>query len=126
MNKSGRIEWVDYAKGITILLVIVGHTCGGVLRGAIYSFHMPLFFILSCFTYKYSKSWIEVRAKAKKSFKHLIIPGLFVFFVDSVFHFFQNGVYFTKELVATFLENRFLALFFFSGWEVNMGGGSNP
>jgi len=56
-----RVEWVDYARGIGILLVVAGHTLGG-LRAAgifadtarlnfvidwIYSFHMPLFFFLS-------------------------------------------------------------------------------
>lgn len=41
-----RIDWIDFAKGITILLVIIGHNVSGPLRGAIFSFHMPLFFIL--------------------------------------------------------------------------------
>lgn len=27
-NKD-RIEWIDFAKGITILLVIISHTVGG-------------------------------------------------------------------------------------------------
>lgn len=40
-----RIEFIDVAKGITILLVIVGHTIPeGLMRTLIYSFHMPLFF----------------------------------------------------------------------------------
>lgn len=50
-----RIDWIDFAKGITILLVIIGHNVSGPLRGAIFSFHMPLFFILSCVTYSWSK-----------------------------------------------------------------------
>ena len=58
-QKSKRIEWIDFAKGITIILTIVGHTVGtgkngSILRGLIFSFHMPLFFILSATTYKYS------------------------------------------------------------------------
>lgn len=48
-----RIDWIDFAKGITILLVIIGHNVSGPLRGAIFSFHMPLFFILSCVTYSW-------------------------------------------------------------------------
>lgn len=46
---------VDILKGIGILLVIIGH-CDlfAVFRSIIYSFHMPLFIILSgyFFTYK--------------------------------------------------------------------------
>lgn len=47
-----RIEWVDIAKGIAILLVVLGHTGLAVgsaryLDAFIYSFHLPLFFVLS-------------------------------------------------------------------------------
>ena len=54
---AARVEWVDYARGIGIVLVVVGHTLGGLknagvlasdpLHDWIYSFHMPLFFLLS-------------------------------------------------------------------------------
>ena len=48
-----RIEWIDFAKGLTILLVVVGHTISnGLIRGSIFSFHMPLFFFLSGITLK--------------------------------------------------------------------------
>jgi fucose 4-O-acetylase-like acetyltransferase len=57
----GRIGWIDAARGIGILLVVLGHTLGGLidsLAGAdapalrwlflgIYTFHMPLFFLLA-------------------------------------------------------------------------------
>lgn len=58
---SARTEWVDYAKGIGIILVVYGHVARGVhaaglpieeswfrlVDSVIYSFHMPLFFFLS-------------------------------------------------------------------------------
>lgn len=59
--RNGRLDWVDYAKGIGILLVVYGHVMIGV-HGAdmnmpewlfnlsndlVYGFHMPLFFLLS-------------------------------------------------------------------------------
>lgn len=45
---GGRLEWIDVARGIGIIAVVIGHvwTHGG-LRDAMYSFHMPLFFLLS-------------------------------------------------------------------------------
>ena len=81
-NKT-RIEWIDFAKGVTILLVIVGHTVqqgknGSVLRALITSFHMPLFFILSGVTFRCSNSIEEFCAKTKKTFRHLIGPALFL------------------------------------------------
>jgi len=57
----GRITWLDSAKGIGIILVVIGHALGGLIDSAlgtrvpgfreaffaIYTFHMPLFFLLS-------------------------------------------------------------------------------
>ncbi len=57
-----RIDWVDCAKGIAIILVLIGHTVTfdtesqRLARGIIFSFHMPLFFILSSLTFKFSES----------------------------------------------------------------------
>jgi fucose 4-O-acetylase-like acetyltransferase len=56
-----RLEWVDYAKGIGIFLVVLGHSLQGLTKSHIlpemawslglehwiYSFHMPLFFFIS-------------------------------------------------------------------------------
>lgn len=56
-----RIEWIDYAKGIGIFLVVLGHVLRGLVDSVgtgyqpelraidqwIYAFHMPLFFLLS-------------------------------------------------------------------------------
>lgn len=55
-----RVEWVDTAKGFATFLVIVGHVVPGLINGGvmpnspeaeflnrwIYSFHMPMFFLL--------------------------------------------------------------------------------
>lgn len=47
--KKKRIEYIDIAKGICILLVVLGHelTWNDALRYFIYSFHIPMFFALS-------------------------------------------------------------------------------
>ena len=43
-----RLDWVDVARGIGIIAVVAGHVwTRGPLRDAMYSFHMPLFFLLS-------------------------------------------------------------------------------
>jgi len=63
-QKDGRILWLDVARGIGIILVVVGHACGGLIDAGldnshqilrsifllIYIFHMPLFFMLAGFT----------------------------------------------------------------------------
>ncbi|WP_219704700.1 acyltransferase family protein, partial [Klebsiella pneumoniae] len=63
MQNVNRNEWVDYAKGFGIVLVVYGHISRGLYNSGIisdtkwfhfidsliYSFHMPLFFFLSWF-----------------------------------------------------------------------------
>ena len=60
-SDGDRVSWVDSARGVGIVLVVVGHTLRGLIGGGlmawgpaarsadawIYSFHMPLFFALS-------------------------------------------------------------------------------
>ena len=72
-NKNeNRIDWVDISKGLGIILVIIGHCVylGGLIHNWIFSFHMPLFFILSgIFIRK-----IKLNSFIKKRFLKLIIP----------------------------------------------------
>lgn len=75
-----RIEWIDICKGLAIILVIIGHSSleTGMafnLKSIIYSFHMPLFFILSGYLF------YNIKDKNKKmsdfiteKIKSLVIP----------------------------------------------------
>ncbi|MET0248640.1 MAG: acyltransferase family protein [Sphingobium sp.] len=53
MNNSGaatgeRLDWIDVARGAGIVAVVLSHMwTQGAMRDAMYSFHMPLFFLLS-------------------------------------------------------------------------------
>lgn len=81
--KSGaRIGWVDVTKGIAILLVIIGHTLtsGGEPWRAVFSFHMPLFFILAGYTFK-AKEWGRL---VPSSAKRLLLPYLLMFLLLAV------------------------------------------
>ena len=70
---SQRVEWIDCAKGITMLLVILGHSVYGSLRGVIFSFHMPLFFIMSCLTYRMSVDMPQLVRKSKKADRKSVV-----------------------------------------------------
>lgn len=78
-RKTKRLMWLDIAKGIACLLVIVGHTVSleSPLRHYIFSFHMPLFFILAGFTFR-PKPWREI---VPSSVKRLLLPYLLVFII---------------------------------------------
>lgn len=70
-----RIDAFDIMKGITILLMIVGHTTGqfASLRNFIFSFHMPLFFVIAGYFFRPLPLWAAVR----KNFRRLYVPYLF-------------------------------------------------
>ena len=68
-----RIKWIDIAKGIGLYLVILGHLVkyGSPVFNWIFSFHMPLFFLVSGITFSYSGNYFF---SIKKTLKNLVIP----------------------------------------------------
>ena len=53
---QGRNYWLDVAKGVTIILMVLGHSSiPDVLSRFIYAFHMPLFFISSGWVTNFTK-----------------------------------------------------------------------
>lgn len=78
----GRIEWIDVAKGIGIILVVFGHCLltGSTARQLIFSFHMPLFFFLAGCTFRPR----GLKEAACRSAKSLLIPYCLLFFAWKV------------------------------------------
>ena len=73
-----RIEYIDIAKGLGIILVVIGHCIDGkTFPGTwISSFHMPLFFILSGMCFNASR-YTSLIPFFYKRFKTLFLPLLF-------------------------------------------------
>ena len=92
-KKKARIELIDIAKAITIILVILGHTTGNLetpmYRRLIYSFHMPLFFFLAGISIKPKalKSFKEWKGFVGKNIRALIVPYLIFAFIYAPFSF---------------------------------------
>lgn len=72
ISQPSYMEWVDWTKIIGIFLVTLGHgnLVSVELNTFIYSFHMPLFFILSGILFKY-RNFIE---SLKKGWHTLLVP----------------------------------------------------
>ncbi|MCM1078821.1 MAG: acyltransferase family protein [Bacteroidales bacterium] len=72
-TQGNRMVFVDVAKGLSMFFVILGHTIApGFLWAIVYSFHMPLFFILSGFTTKYANNKSEYLQNIKKHLSILL------------------------------------------------------
>lgn len=82
MNKNvkNRIEWVDCAKGLAIILVVYGHALTyfspnfDSIVHVVYSFHMPLFFVLTGYVSAYSYNSEDFFAFYKKKNITLMKP----------------------------------------------------
>ncbi|HJB74946.1 MAG TPA: acyltransferase family protein [Candidatus Eubacterium faecale] len=77
-----RVRWIDYAKGIAIILVLVAHALSGANWFNIwaYSFHLPVFFILSGLLLSYRKMAQPFGKLLKKYLKSLILPYYLIAF----------------------------------------------
>lgn len=81
-----RIDWIDIAKGLGMLSVIIAHTMAkglpeDICGSCIYSFHMPLFLILSALTCRLSADSGQFLGRTERAFKRLIGAALLVFAV---------------------------------------------
>ena len=79
-----RYEWIDIARGIVIISVIIGHAdCPSLMHKGIYGFHIPFFFILSGFLYN-SEKWKQkgIKELIKNKWKSYVIPYFVLSFVN--------------------------------------------
>ena len=76
-EEKKRIEWIDTLRGFAMFLVIWGHCQknGTFIRKWIYSFHMPLFFLISGLTFGESDK-LPFKTFFKKKVKGLLLPYL--------------------------------------------------
>ncbi len=78
---KSRIEYLDIARGIAILLMIVGHVIGkGWKRDIIFSFHMPVFIIISGMFYKER----DLKTFLVNIIKKLILPYIIVLLISNL------------------------------------------
>lgn len=87
MQENKRVEWLDVARGIGIIFVVLGHTATSCIRADvlwvremykyIFYFHMPFLFFLSGYALNiHSKRYLSLGIKeyVSKKIKSLLIP----------------------------------------------------
>ena len=118
MKKSSlsapRIDTIDAAKGFGMLFVIFAHlNYTTAPLTVIYSFHMPLYFILSGMMFNREK-FTDFKTFLKRRFHTLIIPYLIFQFISIGFFFLTELVFsgFSSELLnqgATYISQVFIS-----------------
>ena len=76
-----RQEFLDIAKGLAILLVILGHapTLPVLLQNLIYMFHIPAFFFISGYLFNFFKYKSDSKSLIVSKFQRLILPYFVTF-----------------------------------------------
>lgn len=92
-----RVEYIDVLKGIAILLVVVGHFWKqSIVSYVIWSFHMPLFILISGYFFK---DRLSMKIKLKKMLRNYGVPYALVVTTLMI-----------KELLVCVLQNRKMKL----------------
>ena len=90
-----RIEWIDIARGILIILVVLGHNHINIVFNVIInSFHMVAFFMLSGFTLKASE---QIETFIWKKCKRLLFPYFIFAFIMLAFQFLKTFIFSEAE-----------------------------
>lgn len=87
-ENRARLRWLDAARGLAMLLVIIGHTVPGneAVIGALYTFHLPLFFVISGYAMRPVRDGRAFVRRHVRSFFRLIVScaavqmGLMIYF----------------------------------------------
>lgn len=93
MDNTNRLDYLDYAKGFGIILVVLGHLYNesNPIKIWLHSFHMPLFFIISGLLIRYTNIYErETKKIIVSKFKNLIIPYIFFELVAIFIWMYQN------------------------------------
>lgn len=84
MYQLKRESYLDIAKGLGIIMVILGHIEIGFATKWLYSFHLPLFFFVSGICFHYKENFFHY---LKKKVKRCLIPyfvfGILIVLVES-------------------------------------------
>lgn len=98
MAGQKRVHYLDIARGIAVIAVVIGHIqpslCPEWLTAWVYSFHLPLFFIISGIlvnTKKYDSFGSFFKKTAKKLFVQYLILSLAVFAIDIAKDLFKHN-----------------------------------
>lgn len=95
MEATLRKNWIDWAKALGILLVVMGHSnySQSDINPMIFMIHMPLFFVASGYLFKTNKTLKEI---TQSNIRTLLIPYLLFNLISLIYH---SGSAFVKQMI---------------------------
>ena len=116
MNK--RIDWIDQVKGFGIFLVVYGHNFP-ITEKYIYSFHMPLFFLIAGIFHP----TIQNKFSIIKRVKSILVPYFLWSFLLFIFWVFLGRFYGESANFNLSVYDNFIGIFYAQGGRAFMDWG---
>lgn len=116
-NSVNRVTYLDIAKGFAILAVISGHCGLGKIGTFLYTFHLPLFFIISGYCFKFQN---DFKVFIKSKVKNYLVPYFCCSIILAVYGFITHGlksgewiiIYLIDRLLSFIIQRRHTTLWF--------------
>lgn len=107
-TEKKRFDYIDVAKGIGILAIIAGHLGVSEINQIVFTFHVPLFFVISGYFLNTKEAFLPF---LKKKAKRLLLPYLYTCIVLLVFTPLTAALAGKKDLVRVVLNFLTTALY---------------
>ena len=89
MLSNNRIKYIDIAKGIAIICIILGHFGIKWINSVVFTFHVPIFYIITGYL---MNTKLPIKEFIKRRFKTLIIPYIITCIITIILASIISGV----------------------------------
>lgn len=99
---SKRIEWLDSLRGVAMFAVVLGHVSSAskTMLTLVYSFRMPLFFMISGAVFRVDKCG-TLKACVVDKAKKLLLPYVFLYWINAPFWYLNKKILGTSSAPLT-------------------------
>ena len=111
-----RIEWLDIAKGISMLCIVAGHMNSATVQKIVFTFHVPLFFLISGYLISQKQDYITF---CKNKIRGLILPYIYISFLLIILKIPTDIYYDRSQFILEDLKNTILSACYGSGSSLN-------
>ena len=84
---KNRVKYIDIARGIAILCIILGHLGNATINRIVYTFHVPIFFLITGY---FMSDKMSTREFCQKRIRTLILPYVYTCILMILFSFLKG------------------------------------
>ena len=84
---KNRVKYIDIARGIAILCIILGHLGNATINRIVYTFHVPIFFLITGY---FMSDKMSTREFCQKKIRTLILPYVYTCILMILFSFLKG------------------------------------